>query len=102
VTLSTAYPLPYGLARLQARIGDLPTAAEWTSLRSAVGLGPFLDAARRGPLRVWLTLFLRLFHRHCTTPLAAFSYLGLILLDIRLLRAELQRRLLFPIQGVVS
>jgi hypothetical protein len=44
----------------------------------------------------------RLFHRHCTTPLAAFAYLGLILLEIRSLRAELQRRLLFPPLGVVS
>jgi hypothetical protein len=247
VTVPTHYPLPYGLARLQARVGDLPTAAEWTRLRAAEGFGPFLDAARRGPLRAWLTsldthsgshaierqlrhslgwqieeltqwlpgewhpalrwlgllpylgifaylgqdsevypwmredmvlfpylkpgpdtgrrpderlasealpgtwvagwyrrlprgiwrerrfrekfgasllmaaglgddrdgddggqlqqlhsLLLRLFHRHCATPLAAFAYLGLILLQTRWLRAELQRRLLFPAQGMVS
>ena len=243
MTVSTHYPLPYGLARLQARVGELPTAAEWTRLRACEGVGPFLEAARRGPMRGWLTsldsrsgshdierqlrhslsrqieeltqwlpgawhpalrwmgflpyleifaylsqdgqvypwmredmvLFhyltpgpgserpdfealpaswvdgwyrrlppgsdrerkvrekfgppllgaagiideaghgdgwqlqqplqarlLGLFHRHCTTPLAAFAYLGLILLQTRLLRAELQRRLLFPVQGVVS
>lgn len=244
MTVSTNYPLPYGLVRLQARVGDLPTAAEWTRLRASEGVGPFLEAARRGPLRFWLTsldtrsgsheierklrhslswqieelmrwlpgewhpalrwlgflpyleifaylsqdgevypwmredmvlfryltggpgssrrsgerlvvealpatwvagwyqrlprgvcrarekfgpsllkaagiagdtrggggqpqqqlqsLLLRLFHRHCATPLAAFAYLGLILLQTRLLRAELQRRLLFPVQGMVS
>jgi hypothetical protein len=233
-----SYPMPYSLARLQARIGGLPTAAEWTRLHSIEGFYAFLHAARRGPLRdcivaldigggsheierrlrheVWrqieelthwlpgawhpalkwvgilpyleifaylrrggeiypwmredMKLFgylrkssncedmpsafalsppnwadgwqrnlpkgqrreraaldtfsacllaaagaadaagdsddrkshqrlqsalLRLFHGHCQTPLAAFAYLGLVLLQARLLRSELQRRLLF-------
>jgi len=43
-----------------------------------------------------------LFVSSCATPLAAFAYLGLILLQTRWLRAELQRRRLFPAQGLVS
>lgn len=53
--LSTNYPLPYGLARLQARVSELPTEAEWNALHAVEGLGPFLDAARKGPMAQWLS-----------------------------------------------
>lgn len=54
------------------------------------------------PQRRLHSLFLHQFHGHCTTALAAFAYLGLILLELRALRAELQGRVLFPVQGVAS
>ena len=54
VTLSTNFPLTYGLARLQARVGDLTTEAEWAALHNIEGLGPFLDAIRQGPLASWV------------------------------------------------
>lgn len=53
--LSINYPLPYGLTRLQARVSELPTEAEWSALHSVEGFGPFLDAARKGPLAEWLS-----------------------------------------------
>jgi hypothetical protein len=52
---SINYPLHYGLARLHARVSDLPTEVEWSALHAVAGFGPFLDAARKGPLAGWLS-----------------------------------------------
>jgi hypothetical protein len=84
--------LPSGGSRDGKASGRLATA-----LLAAAGAGEEEGEGDRWQSHRHLeAALLRLFHGHCTSPLAAFSYLGLILLQARFLRAELQRRLLFP------
>ncbi len=44
----------YAQSRMQARVGKLPSAADWLSLHPIKGLAAYLDSARRGPLGAWL------------------------------------------------
>lgn len=44
----------YVQARVQARHGEQPSAAEWNRLTAIASLSPFLQAARKGPLRRWI------------------------------------------------
>jgi hypothetical protein len=84
--------LPSGGNREGKASGRLATA-----LLAAAGAGE--EGDRWQSHRELEAALLRLFHGHCTSPLAVFAYLGLILLQARRLRAELQRRLLFPARG---
>lgn len=90
--------LPQGQRRERAALGTFTA-----SLLAAAGAVD--DAGGRGGWESYQRLqavFMRLFHGHYQTPMAAFAYLGSALLQARLLRSELQRRLLFPVRGVAS
>lgn len=48
-------PLPYALARLHARLSGLLDVSDWDALQPVEGVGPFLEAACKGPMAEWLT-----------------------------------------------
>lgn len=44
----------FAQARIQARYGELPAAADWRRLSGTRGFGAWLEEARSGPLRDWI------------------------------------------------